>query len=353
MGLFDRVEGKLERAYNGLFARAFRAEVQPVEIASAIRRAMDDRASHGGRGRSLVPNIFTIELSETDHDRLTHLDDDVADQLVVAAEEHVASQHYTPGGPIRINLTSGRDLETGVFRVRPMTAKRADPPRRPAPPPVDDWDAWPDEPEAADYGVADDDPYAVDDPYAADSPPVRPARGGRGGGEAGSGQGAEGSAAAGAVAGAVGGAAAAGAGAAAAAGASGAAYRAPAARPAPIHRPSPAPVHAPVGGGRPKGRASDRPWLVLDGHRYLLISAINILGRDDDVDIVLDDPGVSRRHSEIRVSIDGPHFVAVIRDLGSTNGTFVNGERVDSAHLYDGDQVTVGRSSLTYRANRP
>ena len=42
MGLFDRVEGKLERAYNGIFARAFRAEVQPVEIASAIRRAMDD-----------------------------------------------------------------------------------------------------------------------------------------------------------------------------------------------------------------------------------------------------------------------------------------------------------------------
>ena len=39
MGLFDRVEGKLERAYNGIFARAFRAEVQPVEIASAIRRA--------------------------------------------------------------------------------------------------------------------------------------------------------------------------------------------------------------------------------------------------------------------------------------------------------------------------
>lgn len=347
MGLFDRVEGKLERAYNGLFARAFRAEVQPVEIASAIRRAMDDRASHGGRGRSLVPNIFTIELSETDHDRLTHLGDDVADELVVAAEEHVASQHYTPGGPIRINLTYGRDLETGVFRVRPMTAKRADAPRRPAPPPVDEWD---DEPEAADY-AADDDPYAADDGYAADVPSARPGRGGADHGAA-----SAGAAAAGAVGGAaIGGAGIAGAaaGAATAAGPSGAAYRDPAARPAPTHRPSPTPVHAPVGGGRPKGRASDRPWLVLDGHRYLLISAINILGRDDDVDIVLDDPGVSRRHSEIRVSIDGPHFVAVIRDLGSTNGTFVNGERVDSAHLYDGDQVTVGRSSLTYRANRP
>ena len=45
MGLFDRVERRLERAVNGAFARAFKSEVQPVEIASAIRRAMDDRAA--------------------------------------------------------------------------------------------------------------------------------------------------------------------------------------------------------------------------------------------------------------------------------------------------------------------
>ncbi|MGN6300169.1 MAG: FhaA domain-containing protein, partial [Angustibacter sp.] len=45
MGLFDRVEHRLERAVNGVFARAFKSEVQPVEIASAIRRAMDDRAA--------------------------------------------------------------------------------------------------------------------------------------------------------------------------------------------------------------------------------------------------------------------------------------------------------------------
>ena len=119
----------------------------------------------------------------------------------------------------------------------------------------------------------------------------------------------------------------------------------PAARVAePEHRPAPKPA---------KVRASDRPCLIVDGHRYLLMGAINVLGRDDDADIILDDPGVSRRHSEIRVSIDGPHFVALIRDLGSTNGTFVNGERVDSEHLRDGDQVTIGRTSMTYRAKRP
>ena len=79
---------------------------------------------------------------------------------------------------------------------------------------------------------------------------------------------------------------------------------------------------------------------------------MTILGRDDTADIVLDDPGISRRHSEIRVTNDGPHLVTSIRDLGSTNGTFVNGERITSQRLADGDRVTVGRTTVTFRAGR-
>ena len=56
MGLFDRVERKLDRVINGAFARAFKAEVQPVEIAAAMRRAMDERAAVVGKGRTMVPN---------------------------------------------------------------------------------------------------------------------------------------------------------------------------------------------------------------------------------------------------------------------------------------------------------
>jgi len=67
---------------------------------------------------------------------------------------------------------------------------------------------------------------------------------------------------------------------------------------------------------------------------------------------VLDDPGISRRHSEIRVTTDGPHLVASIRDLNSTNGTFVNSERISSQRLSDGDRITVGRTTVTYRAGR-
>jgi hypothetical protein len=58
MGRLQRIEHKLERAINGAFAKAFRAEVQPVEIASAVRRAMDDRAQTLAKGRTLGAQLL-------------------------------------------------------------------------------------------------------------------------------------------------------------------------------------------------------------------------------------------------------------------------------------------------------
>lgn len=175
VGLFDRMEGKLERAVNGVFAKAFRSEVQPVEIASAIRRAMDDRAATGvrGRERTLVPNVFTIELSETDFERLTEHGVELENELIAAAEEHADSQHYQPGGPIDILLDEDTDLETGVFRIRPSTAKRPratgmtgqhQPVRRA--PREDDYDDYDD----YDESYAGESPYAGPSPYAVCAP---------------------------------------------------------------------------------------------------------------------------------------------------------------------------------------
>ena len=82
MGLFDRVERRIERAVNGAFARAFKAEVQPVEIAAAMRRAMDDRAAVLGHGRTIVPNLFVVELAPSDYDRLDAYSEELSDELV-------------------------------------------------------------------------------------------------------------------------------------------------------------------------------------------------------------------------------------------------------------------------------
>ena len=123
MGLFDRLEAGLERAVQGTFAKHLRSAVHPVEIASHIRRAMDDRAVTSS-GRAIVPNVFTIELSPSDYDRLHPDLQNVEMDLVAAAEEHCDGQHYQPAGPIDIIFEEHADLETGVFRIRPSKASR-------------------------------------------------------------------------------------------------------------------------------------------------------------------------------------------------------------------------------------
>jgi hypothetical protein len=72
-----------------------------------------------------------------------------------------------------------------------------------------------------------------------------------------------------------------------------------------------------------------------------------VIGRGADADLRLMDTGVSRRHAEIEVDQDGVTIV----DLGSTNGTSVNGQRVSRARLADGDRIGLGASVLVYRAD--
>ena len=84
------------------------------------------------------------------------------------------------------------------------------------------------------------------------------------------------------------------------------------------------------------------------GSRFLLDKDVSIAGRHPNSDIFLDDVTVSRRHSEFRRTAAGFEM----RDLGSLNGTFVQGQRVESASLEDGDEVLVGKFHLTFFASR-
>lgn len=69
------------------------------------------------------------------------------------------------------------------------------------------------------------------------------------------------------------------------------------------------------------------------------------LGRMDDCDVIVPDPGVSRRHAEIRR--EGDEWVIV--DLGSTNGTEINGRRVNRHRLSHGDRILLGETTLEFR----
>ncbi len=267
MGVFDRFEKGLERAVNGAFAKAFRSEVQPVEIASALRKAADERAAVVGRGRTLVPNAYVIELGSTDHDRLFDYADALSDEFASNLRAHAEQQGYAFVGPVSVEFEEVPDLDTGVFRVRTATVKgRQAEQRGPVPAPI------PRDPETPAPHVLHAQREVAD----------RQARS--------------------------------------------------------------------VTGQIAEQRPSRRPWLDVDGHAYPLVSSITVIGRGEEADVVLDDPGISRKHAEIRVTADGPHLVATLRDLGSTNGTFVDAERVSAIQLTEGSAITMGRTRAVYRS---
>jgi len=81
-----------------------------------------------------------------------------------------------------------------------------------------------------------------------------------------------------------------------------------------------------------------------DGSRFLLDVDVTTAGRHPNAEIFLDDVTVSRKHAEFkRVGLG-----FIVADLASLNGTYLNGERIDSAPLSDGDEVQVGKFKLTF-----
>ncbi|MDE2481083.1 MAG: FHA domain-containing protein [bacterium] len=70
------------------------------------------------------------------------------------------------------------------------------------------------------------------------------------------------------------------------------------------------------------------------------------IGRSEECDIFLVDPSVSRTHAEIRIERDA----VLLDDLGSTNGTFVNGERVTTRRMSSGDEITFGNTQMRLEA---
>ncbi|MES2171420.1 MAG: DUF3662 and FHA domain-containing protein [Actinomycetota bacterium] len=103
-----------------------------------------------------------------------------------------------------------------------------------------------------------------------------------------------------------------------------------------------------------KGTVSWNPVLDIGGKRYPITQARTVIGRGSDADITIDDSGTSRRHVEILW--DGTR--AQVNDLGSTNGSSLNGERVTKAPLPPDSVIDIGRTRIVFRvlaqsANQP
>jgi hypothetical protein len=227
----QRFEQRLEQLISGVFARAFRSAVQPVEIAAALAREVDNSAQILSRDRRIVPNDFHVELSPADHDRLQALGPALDEELVAMLKDHAAGQSYMFTGPVTIHLEPAEDLTTGRFRVRSKAVAR-------------------------------------------------------------------------------------------------------------VSQSGPDPTDTQV------RRAT--ATLEINGERLPLSPPGIVVGRGNDADLRVNDPGVSRRHAELRVTEDAHGPRVTVHDLGSTNGVLVNGRRVEDATLTDGAEIRMGNTTLTF-----
>ncbi len=250
MGVLQRFERRLEGMVEGTFARVFKSELQPVEVASAIQHEMDERAAIVAQGRTLVPNDFVVEIAQTDAERLDILVESLSLELATLARDHAREQGYSFVGPVRIRFEGVPDLATGMFRIRSGVIRGHTVEAGEVRQPVSDL-------------------------------------------------------------------------------------------------PRPGGTQFP---GRPRLVISgSSPGTGLEaGSTYELQTPVTLLGRGTDCDLRMVDPGVSRHHAELRVE-DGQ---VVLVDLGSTNGTFVNGQPVRRVVLVDGTNVTLGRTTMVFRQER-
>ncbi|MGI3785649.1 MAG: FhaA domain-containing protein [Janthinobacterium lividum] len=236
MGIFQRFEKGVEGAVSGVFARAFKGDVQPVEIAARLQRELDTEAKLMSRDKKLVPNDFTVELSPHDHDKLAPYAATLTRELGDELRTHAADRGYVFSGPIRIDLELDPHLPTGRFTV-------------------------------SSEAVA-----GVSAPAASESaPPGRP----------------------------------------------------------------------------PESSRTRAGELVLEvnGMRHPLTPPGLVIGRGTEADLRINDPGISRRHAEIRVGQSTDETMDIV-DLGSTNGIIVDGHKVRHAVLREGSRIEIGTTRM-------
>ena len=238
MGLLNNLEQRLDRIVNGGFSRAFKSEVDPVELAAALQQEIDLQATHVN-GRTVAPNIFIFDLSRADRTRLEPYFGNLRAELAAVAKSYIIDQRYVVVGQLSVDFGADDALDTGEFRIRSD---------------------------------------AADGTRSLHEPAVNPDLG----------------------------------------------------------QQVPSVVTS---------RATAPRIVAVGGQEYTLTQPIVTIGRGEAAGIRITDPGASRVHCEVILGSQ-----VLVRDLGSTNGTIVDGIRINEAILKDGSIIRIGDTTLTYRA---
>lgn len=289
MGL-QSFEHALENMVASVFSRS-RSTIRPVELGRRLLREMDDHRSVDVKGRRIVPNAFTFHLSPRDHAGFAEIDRALNHELCEAAREYARDEGYHFVGPVSVELTVDNTLKPGRFGILSQLREAgAEPaPGQPSFQVVDEPLVVEQQP--APVSVVHQPPPAPAPVYVPPAPVAPP----------------------------------------------------PAAAPlAPLPQVEYAPTVAAPRYGAALGRVQ-----LPSGERVNVGQRVVTIGRLPECTITLTDPNVSRRHAEIR-----PGDEIVIVDLGSTNGTKVNGLRIQGERvLVDGDIVSMGSTHLRFEAS--
>ena len=250
------IEQKIEALFEGIFGRAFRTNVQPVELARKLAKEMDDHRTVSV-SRVYVPNEYTVFLSPDDRSQFEGYETSLVSELEEYLAEHARRENYALLTPARVKVETDEDLALGEFGI----ATRM----------------------------------------------VQPTRGGARAAEAPVGEAEPGHTM--------------------------------------IYKPQPQATEAvsPEELGVEREAAS----VSWDGQTREVDRPRLVLGRSRECEVQLTDPNVSRRHAELRQ--EGATYWIV--DLDSTNGTFVNGARLERPRkLAPGDRIRIGATDLRFDA---
>lgn len=242
----NAVERTVEGLFDGLFSRAFKSSIKPLQIGRRLLRTVDEERRVDAQGRRVVPNSYLVHLSPRDREGFADLEPSLHQELTVALREYVKAEGYHVEGKARVSFHTNPDLKRGRFEIEARNL---------------------------DQGTKTETaPGATEAPAA---PPVLTV------------------------------------------------------------------VHD----------AFDRPPAVITlpgGQRVEIREGHYVLGRNLECDIVVNDSNVSRRHAEFTCAAGE----VSVRDLGSTNGTRVNGVVVTGEQLLQhGDVVGLGSVQVTFEVS--
>ena len=122
------IEQKIEALFEGVFGRAFRTNVQPVELARKIAKEMDDHRTVSV-SRVYVPNEYTVYLSSADREQFEGYEDSLLAELEEYIGEHAKRENYALLTPPRVLLETDDDLAVGEFGIatRMVQPRRGEP----------------------------------------------------------------------------------------------------------------------------------------------------------------------------------------------------------------------------------